>query len=58
MKNEVEHKEQISVLIDRDVRQDIERIAAEECRSISAQVRWWILNGLADHEAAGQSEAA
>jgi hypothetical protein len=46
MRNEVRRKEQITVTLDPDLREDVERIAAAECRSTSGQIRHWILDAL------------
>jgi hypothetical protein len=57
MANEKRKREQLTITLNPDEREDAERVAAEECRSLNGQIRYWILNGLADHEAAGQEAA-
>jgi hypothetical protein len=54
MRNEVQRKEQITVPIDRDLREEIERIAAAECRSMSGQIRHRILDALVERGGRGR----
>jgi hypothetical protein len=50
-------RDQITVPIDRALREEIERAAAAECRSMSGQIRHWILDALAARQGQSQQPA-
>jgi hypothetical protein len=53
-----EHLEQVSLKIERSLRAELERAAAAECRSLSAQIRYLVIRGMANGATRQQSSEA